>query len=166
MDDSFNSLIAFPEGADAGLSQRSRADLTAEAVAAIATRLSRPGKQLSLLDPDGVVLHDTVAPQGSAWASLWPKESQALIADAIDRAAGGANVSFELMATNLKDPDSLSWWRIALSPLPNADKTENLLIRALCEDITGQMDQLHRRSRPDWLPGMSNSGLQGRKDTV
>lgn len=162
MDDSFRGSVPVTGPLAGELPRLPDIPLNGAALAFLADSYFQAGKTLTLLSPFGDLLyHDTKAAEGR-WDSLWPAESRPLIEGAVARARSGSSVAFELMAPALAPLDPLRWWRVSLTPLLAANGSEIVLLRAMCTDITGQMDQTYRKSRPDWVPGLSG-GLQGRK---
>ncbi len=159
MDDIFSGPIPFPDGKRSSLPRMADLTLDADTVGALAVGLRRPGRLLTLLTVSGTVLHDGTAPAGRPWADNWPDVSRPLIEGAVSYARGGAEVMFEVITPDMSDTRPPTWWRIHLTPVLTRDGSGIQFLKALAADITGRMDQKHRRAREDWLPGASAPGL-------
>ena len=158
MDDSFQRPIPFPGGTASALPRMPDIPFDAEGLAACARTLHKPGRVLTLLSVDGVVLQDERLPRGADWSASWPDGSQQLILGAVAYARAGRDVMFEAMAPRTGPARALAWWRVHLAPVLTLDGTAIQFLMAEAQDLSGRMDQKHRIARPDWLPGISPPG--------
>ena len=159
MDDSFAAPHPAQGDDRADLPRLPDGALGREGLEAFARRWRKPGARLTLVATDGTVLFDPEDPQAfGSFAARWTEVSRALVDSAVHHAAGGTEVAFEVVAPASGRDHPLRWWRLRMTPVLSRSGTGVRLLKVLCEDVTGRMDQLHRKARPDWLPGASGVG--------
>ena len=76
--------------------------------------------QLALMNCNGraaLEIDDFSLVEGQHWTSLWPKEAESLIEDAMARAKAGQRSRFEAFCPTWKGTPR--WWEVTVAPVPN-----------------------------------------------
>ncbi|WP_165362113.1 sensor histidine kinase [Qipengyuania thermophila] len=84
--------------------------------------------------------------EGAEWASLWPAESRAVVADSVRRAAGGEPCRFEGFCPTARGEER--WWDVGVAPI-RSDEGVITHILATSRDVTrlvlDRMEEQRRR---------------------
>ena len=74
---------------------------------------------------------------GQFWWSLWPRESQGIVREAVSEAGSGRQVRFEAFCPTAKG--SPRWWEVSISPVNDSAGMVTSLI-SISRDITGRVN--------------------------